>query len=156
MGSSQSFGSNACVFFREKKHVKRESMETLKSPGLKVKRLVGPTCKIPRSTQRSCSGIGRDPPIRCAMSRIFDSKGSNKNPVHPGMVKDGIQLIHPNPWRIHGTNGIFTYLHEWLIFMVNVGMDPMRKGLASWVGSILRITGPSNGFGWMNLYSRGV
>ena len=28
-------------------------------PLLKVKRLVGPTCKIPRSTQRGCSGIRR-------------------------------------------------------------------------------------------------
>ena len=26
------------------------------------------------------------------------------------------------PWRIHGTNGILTYIHEWLIFMaVNIG-----------------------------------
>ena len=30
-------------------------------PLLKVKLLVGPTCKIPRSTQRSCSGIRRSP-----------------------------------------------------------------------------------------------
>ena len=36
-------------------------MAPLRSPGLKVKLLVGPTCKIPRSTQRSCSGIRRSP-----------------------------------------------------------------------------------------------
>ena len=44
-----------------------QTMATLRSPGLKVKLLVGPTCKIPRSTQRSCSGIRRSP-IRCAMT----------------------------------------------------------------------------------------
>ena len=37
---------------------------------LKVKLLVGPTCKIPRSTQRSCSGIRRSP-IRCVKIRLL-------------------------------------------------------------------------------------
>ena len=35
------------------------NMATLRSQTLKVKLLVRPTCKIPRSTQRSCSGIRR-------------------------------------------------------------------------------------------------
>ena len=44
-------------------------MATLK-PLLKVKLLVGPTCKIPRSTQRGCSGIRRSP-SRCAKWRFL-------------------------------------------------------------------------------------
>ena len=36
-------------------------MATLRSPGLKVQLLVGPTCKIPRSTQRGVQGIRRSP-----------------------------------------------------------------------------------------------
>ena len=36
-------------------------LATLKSPGLKVKLLVGPTCKIPHVTQKGCSGIRRSP-----------------------------------------------------------------------------------------------
>ena len=47
----------------------------------------------------------------------------------------GIKMAMPNPWRIHGTNGIFTDMNVinsykfmvtvpyiWLIFMVNDGM----------------------------------
>ena len=37
------------------------NIRTLRSPGLKVKLLVGPTCQIPRSTQRSVQGIRRSP-----------------------------------------------------------------------------------------------
>ena len=39
-----------------------QNIATLReNPGLKVKLLVGPTCKIPRSTQRSVQGIRRSP-----------------------------------------------------------------------------------------------
>ena len=38
-----------------------ESWQPLGKTLLKVKPIVGPTCKIPRSTQRSCLGIRRSP-----------------------------------------------------------------------------------------------
>ena len=45
------------------------------SPGLKVKLLLGPTsCKIPRSTQRSCSGIRRSPKMCQAIIMVFREK----------------------------------------------------------------------------------
>ena len=46
-------------------------MATLtENPGLKVKLLVGPTCKIPRSTQRGCSGIRRSPKM-CQVLMVY-------------------------------------------------------------------------------------
>ena len=50
--------------------------------------------------------------------------GYEEGHLHPGKLTD----------TIHGTNGILTCLHEWLIFMVNVGTPPKtnmfpKKGL---------------------------
>ena len=44
--------------------VEKKTWQTLGKTLLKMKLLVGPTCKIPRSTQRSCSGIRQN--LRCA------------------------------------------------------------------------------------------
>ncbi len=78
-------------------------------PLLKVKLLVGPTCKIPRSTQRSCPGIRRSPemchdkaPVTSFYSTFYIAR-SNLS-ILPEL--QNTQHIGPTPnvpgWVAHG------------------------------------------------------
>ena len=60
----------------------------LRSPGLKVKLLVGPTCEIPPSTQRSYVGNVRRSPIRCAKERLRNNNKFGLSPF-PIMENEG-------------------------------------------------------------------
>ena len=67
---------------------------------IKVKLLVGPTCKIPRSTQRSCSGIRRSPD-RCAKGRgvfrLSSAARESRDVRPPGKKFLAISKIARNP-----------------------------------------------------------
>ena len=61
-------------FFQHKKKATK-SWQPVVVPGeKKVTLLVGPTCKIPRSTQRSCSGIRRVKPKMCHEMTCFGKR----------------------------------------------------------------------------------
>ena len=77
------------VFFGGQKVI----MATIReNPGLKVKLIVGPTCKIPRSTQRSCSGIRRSP----KMCQVMVSKPLTSHPNSLG-ERRRLRVKHPAP-----------------------------------------------------------
>ena len=66
------------IMIQERPHLLKLSWQPL-GPLLKARLLAGPTCKTPRSTQRSCSGIRRSPKMCQVMCCVMLMKTFTKN-----------------------------------------------------------------------------
>ena len=113
-------------------------MATLRSPGLKVKLLVGPTGKMPRSTLRSVQGIRRSPkmcqekicntmanhPQRAARSRVCLLLDRS----FPG--KD-LQELPPSLWELQWSNSNSATLQKQIpkkrVGLIESDRNPKKK-----------------------------
>ncbi len=118
-----------------------------------------------------CSFSGVDPFILEAKNGNFSRVNSNSLWKTSGctssdaiLVKNwlpGSRIWNPlwwhlkrwNPWRIHGTNGIFTYI--WLIFMVNVGKYAIHGYYGKWWNDVERVRSTSPPSCFMRSYREG-
>ena len=81
--------------------------------------------------------FGRATKIHAAQKLLFEVSPETRNGTdgsdNPGRIYE-VQLEN-QAHRIHGTNGIFTYMNGWNLWYINVGrkdtnpMDPIGRGL---------------------------